>query len=122
MNPNQVFLFFQHDWFLVVSGVPPGSLFEVILAPKSGSWEFLNPEKWRFGRQLEKRTEKHVKTGHASNAGNPPCGPLKEPAECRPADQAKELGDTPLVRKRTVADFRGTNTPLRQRQPVAQSL
>ena len=40
----------------------------------------LNPEKWRFGRQLEKRPEKHVKTGHAGtqlHAGSPPVAPLK---------------------------------------------
>ena len=37
----------------------------------------LNSEKWRFGRQLEKRHETHVKKGHAGHAGNPPVVPLK---------------------------------------------
>ena len=65
----------------------------------------LNLQKWRFGRQLEKRPEKHMKNGCAAvrpHATEPPCGPLKEPAECRPADLLG-LRDTPLVRKRTVA-------------------
>ena len=45
----------------------------------------LSPEKWRFGRHLEKRPEKHVKKVMRLHARSPPCGPLKEPAECRPA-------------------------------------
>ena len=43
MSPNQVFQFFGQDRFLVVSGVPPGSLFEVILGPKSRSWFIILP-------------------------------------------------------------------------------
>ena len=39
MSPHQVFQFFRQDRYLVVSGVPPGSLFEVILGAKSCSWE-----------------------------------------------------------------------------------
>ena len=39
MSPNQVFLIFRQDRFGVVSGVPPGSLSEVIWGAKSCSWE-----------------------------------------------------------------------------------
>ena len=94
MSPNQVFQFFRQDRFLVVSGVPPGSLFEVILGPKSGSWE---PEsrKMEVRKALEKRPEKHVKKVtrvHAGPRNEPPCGSIKEPAECRPADQQTTPG------------------------------
>ena len=67
----------------------------------------LNPQKWRFGRQLEKRPEKHVKKGHASHAtprGEPPCGSLKDLQKADQQDDT-DLRDTPLVRKRTVADI-----------------
>ena len=64
----------------------------------------LNPEKWRFGRQLEKRPETHVKTGHASTQRAPAVVPLKN---LRNADQqaAKDIRDTPLVPRGTVADI-----------------
>ena len=55
MNPNQVFQIFRQDRFLVVSGVPPGSLFEVILGPKSGSWE-LKSRKIEVRKALGKET------------------------------------------------------------------
>ena len=48
-------MFFRQDQFLVVSGVPPGSLFEVILGPKSGSWEVKSP-KMEVRKALEKET------------------------------------------------------------------
>ena len=64
----------------------------------------LNPEKWRFGRHLEKRPEKHVKKSHASHARSPPVAPLKN---LQNADQqaAKDPRDTPLVPRGTVADM-----------------
>ena len=53
---------------------------------------------------MEKRPEKHVKTGHAGTQRTPPVVPLKN---LQNADQqaAKDPRDTPLVRKRTVADI-----------------
>ena len=55
MIPNQVFQIFRQDRFLVVSGVPPGSLFEVIFGPTSGSWEPKSP-KMEVRKALGKET------------------------------------------------------------------
>ena len=64
----------------------------------------LNPQKLRFGRHLKKRPEKHVKKGQAGRRKSSPCAPLKD---LQKADQQDDTDprDTPLVRKRTVADI-----------------
>ena len=78
MVQNAVFSFLDKTGFWWSLGSPPGSLFEVILGPDSCFWK-MKFEKWRFGRQLEKRLEQHVKKGHATYAGSPPVAPLKKP-------------------------------------------
>ena len=54
---------------------------------------------------MEKRLEKHVKKVMQLHATNPPVAPLKN---LQNADQqaAKDIRDTPLVPRGTVADFK----------------
>ena len=89
----------------------------------------LNPQKWRFGRHLKKRPEKHVKKVTRLHATSPP-GSLKEPAECRPAgrrpaDQQTEqkLRDTPLRAQAhggglTFTNFEASTEASRPLEPV----
>ena len=98
-------LFFRQVRFLIPPGSLPGSLFEVMLAPKSyivRDKSSQKSSKW----PLKNNIKKSVKKSHASHARRNPGVPSKNcrMQTSRPADKLG-IRNTPLVPKGTVAEI-----------------